>query len=569
MDSIKISNFRKIKESWEFDLAPITFFTGKNNSGKSSALKALMVFSDYTNSSNHFELDFLGENASSHKIENYSNAINWKNNTKSNIAFEFNKSGYAIALEFSPDFLKNDSNFQNGILESFTISNDLDNSKIELKRRSVKSYELSFNNRFLNQFKASRKPAGEIRQLIRSKNTIKDEIKNTELDIKKKLGIAVGASLSTGALIGALSLGPIGWVAAAGTALTGYLTNKKLNDLDDKTKILLKTKLEKLNEDLKVIDKKINMPDAKKVKIKEEVIFSPTFNLGKLFLSDPTLTNVFKRVLIPYFQDRLKDLGNIDVKDETIKLDAFSNEFLELFQFEVDHLSPHRYDQERLILNEGTSDDLSKIAKNQIKKGIKKGSNADEFILEWMNKFDIGVDYEIISVYGQASIINVFEEGIKNPINIADKGFGAGQIFTILLKIAEQIDSQKINLKKNYYLPLSGMQQIVIIEEPEANLHPALQVKLANLFYETYKDYSIKFIVETHSEYLIRRSQVIVKQLNESIEKKIGFEIPFMAYYFEKDDIPYSMEYNKDGKFSNEFGSGFFDVSSNLAFDIL
>ena len=47
MERIKIKNFRKIKETWELDLAPITFFTGTNNSGKSSVLKAVMALDDF------------------------------------------------------------------------------------------------------------------------------------------------------------------------------------------------------------------------------------------------------------------------------------------------------------------------------------------------------------------------------------------------------------------------------------------------------------------------------------------------------------------------------------------
>ena len=105
------------------------------------------------------------------------------------------------------------------------------------------------------------------------------------------------------------------------------------------------------------------------------------------------------------------------------------------------------------------------------------------------------------------------------------------------------------------------------MEEPEANLHPALQSKLADLFYEAYKEFDIKFILETHSEYILRKSQIHVKELNQQDDKLD--KLPFGVFYFDKESGPYKMEYRKDGKFINEFGSGFFDVSTNLAFDIL
>ena len=49
----------------------------------------------------------------------------------------------------------------------------------------------------------------------------------------------------------------------------------------------------------------------------------------------------------------------------------------------------------------------------------------------------------------------------------------------------------------------------VIIEEPEINLHPAFQSKLADMFVEAAKVFNIQFIIETHSEYLIRRLQYL------------------------------------------------------------
>ena len=84
MERIKISNFRSVKDSWDIELGPITFFTGKNNSGKSTVLKALMVLSDYCKSNNHLELNFRGETKNHHKVDSYQNAINWDNFDKGN-----------------------------------------------------------------------------------------------------------------------------------------------------------------------------------------------------------------------------------------------------------------------------------------------------------------------------------------------------------------------------------------------------------------------------------------------------------------------------------------------------
>ena len=44
---------------------------------------------------------------------------------------------------------------------------------------------------------------------------------------------------------------------------------------------------------------------------------------------------------------------------------------------------------------------------------------------------------------------------------------------------------------------------------------------------------------------------------------------PFRVYYFQSDGTPYNMGYQKNGKFINSFGTGFFDVSTNLSMDLL
>jgi len=558
MENIKISNFRKIKDTWDLDLAPITFFTGKNNSGKSSALKALMVLSDYCNSSNLFELDFLGGNSSNHNIENYSNCINWSNNTKSNISFEFERHGHLFTMNFSPNLVANQDCFQRGVLESLLILNKKNDSKIEFKRQGGESYQLHFDNQFLNRKNYS-KESNENKNLIDAKKEIEKEIESIKLEAKSKIGIAKSLPIASPALLSILTLSvPIVGPVLAATA--GLTSGFALNKLDSKTKFSLKLKLEKLESDLKLINKKLENENAKTNKEEEakEVIFGPLFEISDLSLNNLSLNNIFKRVLIPYLKDYKKDFGKIDVKDETIKLNEFSDELMDIFRFEVDYLSPHRCNQERLILNEGTSADISKLAKEQVQNKIKKGSRADLFIKKWMDKFDIGIDYEIISVHGQASVINIYEEGNKKPINIADKGFGAGQIFTILLKIAQKIDQQKNYVKKNFYFPrFSDFSQVIIIEEPEANLHPALQSTLADLFFKTYKEFGIRFILETHSEYMIRKSQLLSLKSNW-----------FKLYYFDVDG-PYEMEYTEKGGFLRGFGKDFFDLNDNLALDLV
>ena len=187
---------------------------------------------------------------------------------------------------------------------------------------------------------------------------------------------------------------------------------------------------------------------------------------------------------------------------------------------------------------------------------------------DWMKEFDIGTDFEIKNVEGLASIIEIEENGKKR--NLVDKGFGAGQIFAILFRTALTINEISDD---NWQKSEEAVNPLILIEEPEANLHPALQSKLAEFFEDAYWTFGIRFIVETHSEYLLRASQILMKEWKTSFMNSENIledqEEPFGVYYFDKEEGPYKMHYREDGKFKNEFGPGFFDESSNLAFDIL
>ena len=107
---------------------------------------------------------------------------------------------------------------------------------------------------------------------------------------------------------------------------------------------------------------------------------------------------------------------------------------------------------------------------------------------------------------------------------------------------------------------------LIIVEEPEQNLHPMLQSKLAELFFSMNQDYGFRFIIETHSEYLIRRTQALV---GSSYREKKDFENPFKVYYFPANGTPYDMPYAKTGRFEEQFGSGFFDEATKWNREVL
>lgn len=522
MKRIKVNNFRKVKDSCEIELGPITFFTGPNNSGKSTILKALMLLSDYGKSNNHLELSFRGENKREHKIDCFQNAVNWDNFNEGNlnIEFSFDNKDFQTILRFSPQLqiLKKVGKVQNGFLESIVIRRISDNASFNMYHLEGDKYQLRVDEKLIETRRLNE--SREIESLERNKSRIESRIKSLETKLD--------------------------------------------NENDSRTQIGLKGQIKQQNDKIKIINSNIKELSSKKQEAKEGLSFNPIFELPDLRDGLPVIDRIIRLSLMKYFRENEKDIGYINERNSNYSLLRISDQITSAINFSVEHLSPHRNSQTRLYINDEHTNDIYDLISKHSHNPIKKTSNAGKFIKTWMKIFDIGDDYDIRPVEGMASILEIIENGKK--INLVDKGFGAGQVFTILLCIALKIEERENgNRVLNRERFLLGRESVIMIEEPEANLHPALQSKLAELFFDAYDNFGIRFILETHSEYILRKTQLLVKNLYSD---NLPQELPFKVYYFDKEKGPYQMNYNKDGSFKDEFGKGFFDESSRLIFDL-
>lgn len=61
-------------------------------------------------------------------------------------------------------------------------------------------------------------------------------------------------------------------------------------------------------------------------------------------------------------------------------------------------------------------------------------------------------------------------------------------------------------------------KQLIVIEQPELHVHPALQTELADLFIQSAKERGNRFLIETHSEHLILR---VMKRIRQTFEGKL------------------------------------------------
>lgn len=135
----------------------------------------------------------------------------------------------------------------------------------------------------------------------------------------------------------------------------------------------------------------------------------------------------------------------------------------------------------------------------------------------------------------------------------------------MVARIANQNDGMKLKYDKAVPIP-----SILILEEPEANLHPAFQAKLAELFIDAGTKFNIQFIIETHSEYLIRKIQAL------TVKKELASRDSIIYYFNDPDPLKRPKDEPQikkirildNGSLSDEFGKGFIDVTDNLALEL-
>lgn len=192
------------------------------------------------------------------------------------------------------------------------------------------------------------------------------------------------------------------------------------------------------------------------------------------------------------------------------------------------------------------------------------------FMNKWISKLGIGDYIEIKGTDEGLGILAFLEkEGEKRLL--ADEGYGITQLVALLM----QIENNILNATQIHYFvgrysptPFEYMPSTIYVEEPEIHLHPKYQSLLADMFVEAYREYNIHFIIETHSEYLIRKLQVMVA------DKEFDLTTNDVSLnYVEKDRNGIStnrkIEILEDGRLSGTFGSGFFDEADSLAMNLM
>lgn len=231
-----------------------------------------------------------------------------------------------------------------------------------------------------------------------------------------------------------------------------------------------------------------------------------------------------------------------------------SQNYLKYHLDRIDYVNPINTNPSRVYLykDERQSSGIKDIEDvvNYFSKSNETSRKELEEFIDVLRKYGIAEGIEVIS--DTRLPVRELRVKVKDLVsNIMDVGYGVSLQLPIILKA--WVSDRK---RKNSFL---------FIEQPEVHLHPKLHAQLV----ETLISFSSQtnYLIETHSEHIIRKLQVLVK------EGKYGLKPEDVTIYYlkrEKNKSEVSChKINESGFLEPSFPSGFFDNSYLLSKELI
>lgn len=616
-----LENFRVFgKETW-FDFAPITILTGTNSCGKSSVNKALLLLNESFKKYERFQqLSFATEK---HQLNSFENTISNQNKDSDTISFleryklfnhkmVFNQ-GEKISFTSIPISITGDSDVLPfaDFIEVRKIYGRKDN-QVEIREAQVKLFVsgvylnlLSFNFHTLSV-------SVSVFAISFLYNTFINGFIGQFLDFENNYSSMYGSNNAVQKIKGEDFENFIKDMSDKIQEMNVYLTsnnytvfeNKALSQFADKFN-LYHTKFDnqyKVNQVLnyyinKYIDERgiidIYQKTGEEPRLKDLVDNINYVDLSVLlvdylkqcieaeepFYADTVDGVIAKQIDNPELLEELKtkpfcqllNPGIEEIISNVIKPELECVDNLLKFNTSLTFIEAVRANTQRVYTfqSQGTS-------VNSLLLGILENGLSDKkivFLNKWVKEFGIGDAIEINNIKNVANELLLVRG--EQKIDIADVGYGFTQLLPMMLKCVHVAHFKDVNwcLVNGYKIdeinPTNS--SLIIIEEPETNLHPALQSKVADFIVDFSKHFDATVIIETHSEYLIRRLQFL------TAKKEIKPEDTIIHYLFDPNsehtkntgEQLRTIRIQQDGRLDKEFGTGFFDESTKLMMSIL
>ena len=515
-----IENFRVFNKMQEFKFAPITILTGTNSSGKSTLTKAIMILKESFNKKKLTKLDI---NAPYLKIGGYEKNIN--NRKKENIYFKIEFINPIERQDFESSFkFINDESTTNSLLLGYD-------------KDGIFKTEYSINENMLFFWQNLKTKSYD-----KIHDSVKWKIVPTKLDLETSAYKQIKNSIDSNLLNTLIH------------ELKHFIQEKVCcNDIDIFSRDFFLI-LDILKDSIKSIS-------DESIEIK--------------FYDENDRPFIGYQSELPKIEDVISDNLKNELSEEILQIPA--NQLIK--EIKVPEISPDTLSQ---VLNQ-----IHYIAGVRAKQEIVFTIDEYPLLCEVLTKYEqylkTGSEISIITKDGGEQVIkrkkySFLEKWLVNEFkivkNLRDLNITPIDGYGLVVKINTDISLNQVGYGFTQLLPLILQvvfleNNVFIIEEPESNLHPALQSKLADFFTEAAKNFEIQFIIETHSEYLIRKLQYL------TANKEIIPADTKIYYFYPPNNVPvgekqiYAINIKEDGRLSKPFGNGFFDESSKLMIDLI
>lgn len=573
MQSLQLRNFRKSVNA-RTPLTDFSMLVGKNNSGKSNIAKALLMISDYLESDNLLDFPLDGPNSIYHNINSWMELQTWhlqdnrsysRGQTPDNSNLPEIEFGLLGDAKLTITLGKNESNYPFTVMvNKIEIHDESGNILFRASAQDLFFTEVLYSIERIQQFLKTHKIQSNTNNNNQKQNI--EEILNYELQIK----------------------------------------NSQL-EITENT-----AEKARLRNDIKNLESKIERISASQDYLKEPKISSFLIRTGYLDYSRKSvlelLTSFIPNKWAWYCASQNEAESNEvetaqkhevfvetenTLDDEEPEFDSVKNtkspdhkayrELLTVFskfiykQLGLVHFSPvNRYTPYREYIDSNIFSqrnhvdliaDVAKLLQDGTQLYLSGGETS--FIDKWLTEFGIATKHNdengmLLQIRKESSLgFSIFvhdntliaQKSIYGYVNLADKGYGSGQILAILLKIC--VSSRSVSRKKRN----DNQFTTIILEEPESNLHPDYQAKLIDMLWDAHQKFSIRFIIECHSEYMIRRLQVLVKN-KDLLPSQVG-----ITYFSETENEQITIQEN--GFLNRTLPSGFMDIAAHMAIEIL
>lgn len=225
------------------------------------------------------------------------------------------------------------------------------------------------------------------------------------------------------------------------------------------------------------------------------------------------------------------------------------------FSSKIDYLGPFRETPRREYKEKESNIDYVGKSGEDLGTILKQSQTTEKKVSDWLKKA-LGLELKVENIEDNNQFrIMIYSNNEDKGENLPDVGFGVSQVLPIITQL--------------FYDKSENEGKVVIIEQPELHLHPSAQANLADLFVERIVENDKNIImIETHSEHLIRKLQVLIADPEVNISND-----EVAIYYVDKSSNGESkvqeMQITESGQFSIPWPKGFFDKSYDLSIELL